>query len=230
MFRNGINKELNSGTPSNISVSNCNFDVIEEPNCNSDSMKSLNNVFLINKQPQYDSGYVDINKILTNANDFYPVKCGKNQNGYGSSDPRLINQERGTTLVLDKPPLDTGISIEDIYNDPSLEEYGKKYNSYDDIKSGQITYYTDKSIDNAYYTPNFVTQREVEGSLDKDPMGGIAPRYKRDPGYRDPFTRDNNFEYCLSWMEDSMAQRQDIMSRQMSRINKQRWSPRWDSN
>ena len=211
------NNELNVGIPSNMAVPNCNFKTIK----NKDDREFLSEI-----QPQDISGYTYLNNLPSNDSDFHPVKCG-NQTCYTSTDPRLIDAARGTTLILDRPPLDTSIPLKDIYTDPNLNGFGTKYNSYNDIKGGQITYYTDKSIIDAYSKPNFVTPSKVTGYIRQDPMGAILPTYERDPGYRDPFAENDSYKYCLSWMDDTTAHRQDIMASQMSVRNSQKWSARW---
>ena len=208
--------ELNIGVPSNMAVPNCNFNVL----------KSHDKEFLSQIQPQNISGYTYLNKLSSNNSDFHPVKYGK-KIGYTSADPRLLIKTRGTSLILDKPPFDTSISLKDAYTDPSLDEYGKKYNSYNDITGGEITYYIDKSIEDAYSKPNFVTPSKVRGYIYQDPMGAIIPTYERIPRYRDPCAENDNYQYCLSWMDDTTAHREDIMARQMAVRNSQKWSARW---
>jgi len=209
------NNKLNTGVPSNMAVPNCDFK----------TLKSQNREFLSQTQPQNISGYTYLNKLPSNNSDFHPVKDGK-KTCFTSVDPKL-RIKGGLSLILDQPPLDTYVALKDIYTDPSLNEYGKKYNSYNDITGGEFVYYIDKSIENAYSKPNFVTPAKVTGYLHQDPMDAILPTYERKPEYRDPFAENDSYKYCLSWMDDTMAHREDIMASQMSVRNSQKWSARW---
>ena len=60
-------------------------------------------------------------------------------------------------------------------------------------------------------------------------MGALKPQYPRSPLVRtNPVgpTRDN-YQGCLSWMQDSLEHREDLIGLQMRKINQQRYAPRW---
>ena len=61
------------------------------------------------------------------------------------------------------------------------EALSKNYKDYRDINAGQITYYIDKSIEDAFYKPIYENNAFDTGYLYKDPMGGIKPQYERNP-------------------------------------------------
>jgi hypothetical protein len=153
---------------------------------------------------------------------------------YLSADPRLSVPVRGIRVPIDKPPLDSTILLKDIYND-DLKNYGQNYNTYSDINAGQIMYYTTKSLEDAYNEPVFNGLANTVGVLYKDPMDNIKPHYERFPvgKQNNPMTEsrcDMDLDgYGLSWLKDSSNQRQDLISKQMSTINQQRWAPRWNN-
>jgi hypothetical protein len=167
-------------------------------------------------QPRSKSGTVILNSLRTNASDFSLVK-----NVYTSCDPRLINQVRNTRLPLDRPPFDTTVQKSDIHSS-NFKTDG--YENYKDISVGQITYYVDRSIEDTYNKPNFVNKETVTKKVYVDPMSGLNPQYVRETSYRNPYTQQNRYKYGLSFLEDTTAQREDIMSKQMGRQNREKWS------
>lgn len=200
--------------PSNKPVPHCNMNVL---NSCSDSPV----IFSQFSSPQ--TGVTYLNNLPNYTDDFVPTNC-MGTIGYTSSDPRLIDPIRGTTLVLNEPPRDTGISSSQIYEPKNTQQ---SYSSYDQINFGQIRYRVNNDIAEPYYGPNFPEKKKTVGELVRDPMGGVTPVYVRETEYRNPCEEVDEFKYCLSFMEDTTAQRKDIMSRQMYGINKTRWEPRW---
>ena len=217
-----------SGTPSNLSVRNCDFSKYE-----------CGNKFGFKKQiePRGLKGYNNINpNVWEDSYDknFHPVEC-KNNKGctkvYASTDPRLVSAAHGgQVMTLDRPPITTDIKLKDIYTDKSLQGYGQNYKTYSDINAGQIMYYTDKSRQDAFYEPLFSSSAMTHGTLYKDPMGAMKPQYDRVPlKCNDPLNTDmNRYEGGLSWIQDSQNHRQDLLAKQMRKHNEQRWMPRWN--
>jgi hypothetical protein len=213
-------KQYQKCVPSNLAVSNCDTNIF---GCKNQI------TFANTRQPDIKCGYNYYNKNV--VIDKYPrnefVEVGS---GYNSKDPRLIDVPRSFSMVLDSIPIDSNnIKFCDINTTPYLDKYGQNYKTYSDINAGNILYYNDKSIEDAFFNPNFVTSSNVESYLYKDSMGSIKPHYMRTPlKCNDYLTTENkNYEYCLSWMDDSTSFREDIMSLQMSKINQQRWESRW---
>lgn len=215
------------GIPTNLSVVNC-----KEPNL----FECYNKLpFDANKrQPVNKNGMYYLNpQAITNkyATDFEQIdpKCPGFAPLYRSTDPRLIDPLRALSIALDRPPTDTNLKLDTIYSDPRLCNYGKNYRTYSDISAGRISYYVDKSTEDAYFGPNFVNTSEIDSYVYKDPMGSLQPTYDRNPiKCNDRInSQKNNYDYCLSWMDDSIEQREDIMSKQMETRNQQRWEPRW---
>jgi len=165
------------------------------------------------------------------AKDFFPVTCslsGCDHIQYASEDPRLVNAAVPMTLTLNQPPATSSVSNQDIYS-PSLNNYGQNYKQYSDISAGQITYYIDDSIKAPFHSPNFTNQAVVSAQMYQDPMGGLKPQYTRSPIVKPPPVGSlrNCYEGCLSWIEDSQNQREEIMSTQISKSNNHKYSARW---
>lgn len=184
-----------------------------------------------------DKPYFNINpKQTENKYDktFIPVSCSKKCNGsevtYSSSDPRLVSVAHGGQILkLDRPPLTSEVKLANVY-DESMNAYGRSlYSNYYDINAGQIEYYIDRTQEDAFFQPNFSTSAQMVGTMYKDPMGAMKPQYDRYPITCSDHlnTKRKRYDGSLSWIRDSEEHRQDLLSRQMRKINEQRWSPRW---
>ena len=195
-------------------------------------------------EPMNKTGYDYLNpQSVTNlyAKDFYEVDCEKEQIGgnchdmvYSSFDPRLISgSHNGQRILLDRPPLDDGIKLANVYTDPNLKNYGKSiYKNYSDINNGQFLYYIDKSIEDDLFKPNFENPASVKGEIYKDPMGSTYPEYKRYPLVDNNYlhTKNRKYRYGLSSIDDTNEFREDIMHLQMRRQDRRRYEPRWTGN
>ena len=229
----------------NMSVKNCDFDNFRN-----------NEIFKFKVEPNDEKSYLLLNSdAYTNMydKDFYPI-CGGNstpnpnstqifdrppiygdsmynnvtkgcRGGYVSSDPRLISAvHSGDKIILDRPPLFGEVKLKDIYTDPSLDNYGKRYRNYADIKTGQIMYYFDKSISGNYFNPVFVNESVAVGRNYRDPMDSYKPSYERLP------VKDKNrqgYKECLSFLADTNESREDLISFQMKKMNRQKYAARW---
>ena len=216
------------GHPTNMSVIDCKFPETDDPKVFSESI-----------QPQPNRGFKNLNpQVLTEKFDknFRPVSedqlvesCGQPQ--FYSSDPRLISvPHMGQRLLLDRPPIQSSMRLDDIATSERLDGYGQNYKSYSDVNAGQIMYTIDKSIQNPYFSPNFTNSSVVTGYVYQDPMGALKPRYPKVPLRHDnPIgqTPRNNYVGCLSAMQDTLDQRENIMAAQMSVRNQQRFEPRY---
>jgi hypothetical protein len=222
------------GKPTNMSVRNCNFsnyyDCVDRKLFkNQIEPRSNNNYTFINPDvmtQQYDKRYIGVEPNITKSYD-RTVYTTKNYDG------RLISPERGgEILALDRPPISANIREKTIYTDPTMKEFGKKYGTYGDIKAGQILYYFDESIEDTLFNPLFVNNANVDGSLYKDPMGGMKPDYSRTPVKIPDLleTKHDNNHGELTWIRDSQESREDLLSLQMNRNNQRKYSSRWTGN
>jgi hypothetical protein len=170
---------------------------------------------------------------------FYPVENQCNgicSIGYlACQDPTVIDVPRGITIPLDAPPLDSSIPLEDIYTDPRMQNYGKTfYNSYTDIKAGQILYSVNKAPGDPFYAPNFTkpNSKDNVGVVYTDPMGAQKPEYTYCPR-GDACCVACPEKPCappstnLSWIADSTAHREDLLARQMRTMNRTSFENRW---
>lgn len=236
-YKCGLNnyKFPKKGKPTNISVRDC--EVPDYYDC------YYTKEFKDQIEPRNIKGYIDLNPECIQKNydkSFQKIECDKEcLNGekkiiYTSTDPRLISSaHNGQVLTLDRPPLTDSIKLADIYTDPSMKYYGKtEYSSYSDVNAGQILYYIDRSIEDAFYEPIFQNNAYVKGELYKDPMDSMKPQYNRTPVYNDNFlnTKRDNYRGRLSWIEDSNEQREDIIALQQRKYNQTKYSSRWTGN
>lgn len=214
--------------PTNMSVENCEFSKYYD--C--DDIKlfksqiepdDLNKYYTLNPKAisqLYDKSY---EKIKASDTLSYPNDV------YLTNDPRLVSAAHsGQILVLDRPPINGKVELNKIYTDPDLNEYGKKYTSYQDVNAGQILYYIDQEIQNPVFQPLFENPSRVDGYMYKDPMGSMKPQYIRVPIVHTNFldTKSNNSGQ-LSWIRDSNESREDLLSFQMSKNNREKYSSRW---
>uniref|UniRef100_A0A6C0LWS5 Uncharacterized protein n=1 Tax=viral metagenome TaxID=1070528 RepID=A0A6C0LWS5_9ZZZZ len=213
------------GYPTNMSVRNCEFPKYFED-------KPFRQV----TGPRKKSGITYLNPdVLTQkyAKDFVKIKGGVNccpSVQYYSSDPRLISSSHnGQVQTLNTPPITGDLPLNKILDDKGLDNYGQNYNDYSSINAGQIMYYNDKSIEDPFFNPNFVTTAKTTAINYKDPMGSIKPQYTRSPlkALRHVGPTRNNYDGCLSWIQDSTGFREDIMALQMKKGNQQKYSSRW---
>ena len=205
-------------TPTNLAVLNCDFD----------NYKS-GDVFRFDVEPKQSHGKDEI--LLLNPSiylnnyekDFRRIG---NTETYVSTDPRLISaSHEGQILRLDRPAFLGEVKLKDIYTEPTLQNYGKTYyKDYNDVIEGQIMYYIDKSISDPFFKPVFANQSLAVGRNYADPMSSFKPSYERIPVIA---KNKQNYEGGLSFLEDTGGYREDLMSYQMSVINRQKYEARW---
>lgn len=146
-----------------------------------------------------------------------------------SQDPRLFNSTRPDYLRLDRPPMSGDVKLKNIYN-KKYTNYGLGMKPYEMIDDGQIVYYIDSSIKDAFYKPVFSEPAIDQGVLYQDPMGAMKPEFTRKPimnTENSTITTPIDYPYCLSFIQDSQSQREDIMSYQQRKNNQSKWSARW---
>jgi|TARA_B110000259_G_C14034207_1_gene408371 hypothetical protein len=228
-YKQQSNKLDRMGNPTNMSVVNCRYpSYFENQSTFEFKPPSI--------QPTFNEGYKIINPQAIEdkySNDFERKDCNLGPNVetvYVDTDPRLMSAPRAQYIALDRPPAQSKVDINKIATDKSLDNYGQHYSGYSDINAGQIVYYINNERKEPFYGPNFSTSALTTSTLDIDPMGQISPSYVRHP-LKDPEylnTTKKNYTGCLSWIQDSMSHREDLMSKQMSKYNKERWEPRWE--
>ena len=108
---------------SNMSISNCEIPSIFE--CYD------RKVFRVDIEPQNDNKYVKLNPQVMESQYAKDFKCADSSNNncpkiqYVSNDPRLISTAHsGQVQTLDIPPIDGNVSLDKIYTDSKLNNYG----------------------------------------------------------------------------------------------------------
>ena len=143
------------------------------------------------------------------------------------NDSRMINSATGQRIKLSHPPIDGELPLSEMYNKRRVR-HGGPLGSYASVGSGQIVYYVDDSIRDAFFQPNFTQKVETIGIDYVDPMGSHKPQYYRVPlKYTNQVTHPSKTdeEFGLSSLRDSTIHREDIMASQMRVRNQQRWEP-----
>lgn len=148
------------------------------------------------------------------AKDFYPVPGG----GYQTQDPRTYDSARAQRMTFDRPALYVKNTQpqEGIYTKENVKGSNVGYyNSYSDIKGGQILYYTDLGTDVPYSSPVYTLTSYVEPTIFNTPMGTNYPYYNKIPVFQN---NRNVSDYTFD--QDQMSFREDIMAIQSRLMNK----------
>lgn len=171
-----------------------------------------------------ESSYIRLNYLNSWDDDFVPVKCPKTKCGcnniaYLSTDPRLISStHNGDKLVLDTIPRNGKVQFCNGNGPADIESYKPVYNTYSDIRGGDISYYYGQDLATPFIPQLFVQNKQTiqpgttvcKPSIIKehyiDPMDSYKPHYCREP----VFTQN-----CLTWIKDSQYHREDLMSKQL---------------
>jgi len=175
------------------------------------------------------------NNVATDYVKLPPSATPSGRTGYSSEDARLKNPIHGNMpMVLDRRPMNMsveGVETDHVYSD-KLKDVKTGYKAYKNINQGQITYYVDHELAEPFTGPNFQLAAAVNGYMTVTPMNTLEAMYKRTPvrhrNCLDTRLCKKDYIGCLSWMEDSLEQREDIMASQMWGINKNKWETRWN--
>lgn len=221
--KKNYNNNYIDGIPSNYSIGNCSYNKPNKFDCY-DTIS-----FNYNIQPDNsNNGYVNLNPDIGPdlSKDFSEKKCKNGTSKYISRDPRLVDQLRGFTMTLDRPPYNSEVELSDIYKN-KYKNYGQNYSDYGSIKSGQVMYYYDKSIQNPFFNPNFTLKSKVNSYLYKDPMDNYKPYYTHDTVEKFNPMNGKREHGCLSFINDTTFHREDILSKQMDLTNRTKYMSRW---
>lgn len=139
--------------------------------------------------------------------------------GYLTMDPRTYNSPRQQYLLFDTPPLKVKNTqpLHDVYDESNNVKTG--FAPYSRLKGGSIIYYKDLNNDLPYSKPVYDIQAYVQPSILKDPMGQMSTIYKRVPI---PSEIEKSSDY--SFDRDQMEFREDLISLQSQRINKNQYN------
>lgn len=95
----------------------------------------------------------------------------------------------------------------------------QQYDSYHDIDGGQLTYYIDDYLTQAYFSPNYQIRSSIRPRVFVDPMGSLKPEY-----HRKPITKTASYLSDYTFDQDQMGFREDIMSLQSRKRDQQDFS------
>lgn len=136
-------------------------------------------------------------------------------------DGRIMDTARGIPIVLDRPAAVGSVDM-DIVNRFDNSNYGSVYGTYSDIRNGQIGYYVDQADSQPFSNPVYSIPSTVEKVIRKDPMDAIKPEYIKTPIASTLHMLSNDQQ-----TRDVLSFREDLMSRQQSRVNRESWQNRW---
>lgn len=204
-------KPLNKPCGCNCPCQCPNFKVDVQPRCITNNHQRPLNVL----GPRFQKGY-------------YQTK-----NGFMISNPKLIDPVRAVSMDLDRPHLTSYVQVgntkeDEIYSSEFSEigNNGQPYKSYFDVHGGDIQYYTIDDTSLTYYSPNFINPTMVFHNVIQNPMGIDYYEYNREG------TKQYSQNWCQSqeydsFAHDSILHREEIMERQMRKMNTQRYAPRY---
>ena len=129
-------------------------------------------------------------------------------------DPRTVDAPRGMRLTLDRPPFYSKNTqpLSDLYT-----EEGNKtgfYRGYEDIRGGDIFYYTDAELAEPYRPPMYILPSYTIPNMEIDPMGAFRPIYEKIPVFQ-----NNRASSGYTFDQDQLQFREDLMSLQSQKIN-----------
>lgn len=132
-----------------------------------------------------------------------------------SYNPKLFEPVRGIHTKLDRPSTTGAIPLNRIYDAPTLANYTPH-----NVNNGQITYFIDNSIKDAFYAPVFQIPSETLPIRYTDPMTSEKPHYSLVHRNEDIFNYSS-----LSSINDSSFHRENLMASQQAKYNQTRITP-----
>lgn len=212
---------MNETIPCNLAVSGCG------------TLCNNNTLFQQSVYPK-NCEYINPNKTiflnemgieLDNKN-YTPVKTDYCKLGFAGNNQLLIDQARAQKLILDRPNFIGTLPVGDVPHDQiytrNIDKYGHDYLNYNTIKGGNVQYYISTDLSQPYFKPNFTIPAVID-SVDKiDPMGNIKPQYNRKQMTEYMWNRCNE-DQCDSSTHDMLQFREDLMERQMRKMNQNRY-------
>lgn len=132
-----------------------------------------------------------------------------------SFNPKLRDVVRNIDTKLDRPSTTGSLPMCRIYDAPVLDNY-TPYN----VNNGQITYFIDNSIKDAFYRPVIEMGSQTIPYAYTDPMTSEKPHYSL------VHTNQDVFGYArLSSINDSTFHRENLIASQQAKYNQTRITP-----
>ena len=140
----------------------------------------------------------------------------KQKNGtYLSYNPKSYDVRRAIRVPLDKPSQVGSIPLCNLYTNKQL----RHYTPYD-MNKGQIQYYIDDSIKDAYYKPIYDIPFSTMAYMYTDPMTSEKPHYVLVNS-----NEDVDDYSVLSSISDSTFHRENLIASQQAKRNQERITP-----
>lgn len=165
--------------------------------------------------------YTYLNERGVKPSPFFKKEKGEFLNNTFAStvpDGRLVDIGRGGfTQTLDTKPIQVFYDLihDNISQSEELNSYGLGYKSYQTTNGGQIQYYVDKEIADPFFSPVYGMKSTGTGTLWEDPMSARKVQFNKE------YPSKNMA--CLSWIQDSSSQRDDLTALQQRKYNEQRY-------
>ena len=136
-------------------------------------------------------------------------------------DGRVVDAPRDIRMVLDQPAKVGAVNMDQVSTFDN-SNYGGRYQTYSDIRNGQIAYYINEDIAQPFFNPVYTVSSYVDKTIRVDPMNSVKPEYIRTPisSTLHSVSRDQSTRDALSF-------REDLMSRQQNLYNRTSWTHRW---
>ena len=173
-----------------------------------------------NDDCQSNSTYTYLNKRGVPPSPYFqsfPGEFLKKEYRSRKPDGRLVDAARGYTSPLDSIPTQVVYDLihDNVSGNKDLDNYGTGYKTYNTVSGGEIRYYIDKEIADPFINPVYAFPSESIAVEWVDPMSNRKTQYiKQYPA--------KNMG-CLSWIDDSCKQRDDITSLQQNVYNTTRF-------
>lgn len=158
-------------------------------------------------------GYRLLNKTgLQPVNDYV---IDKDTNEFIDYNPKSYDVRRGIRTPIDRPSTTGSVNPSDIYTLKYLDNY-TPFN----VNNGQIQYYIDRSIKDAFYEPIYDIPNYTIRYDYIDPMGSYKPHYNLIQKQCDIDSYSP-----LSFIQDTSFFRENLMAAQQAINNQQRITP-----
>jgi len=134
---------------------------------------------------------------------------------YTSADPRLYDVQRNVRTAFASPPVQPA-NVQPLTNvacAPCLTR--PTYDDYEDIRLGNVSYYTTLFEKQVFAAPVYQIRSDVEATVMTDPMGALKPYYEKAP-----LTQEAQMLSPYSFDQDQLFFREDLMSRQSSLMDR----------
>jgi hypothetical protein len=137
------------------------------------------------------------------------------EGSFVSMNPKTMDPIRNIRTKLDRPSTTGSVPLCRVYDSPHLDNYTPH-----NVNNGQITYFIDRSIKDAFYDPVYQIPYQTYRYAYTDPMGSEKPHYALVHRNADVFQYTR-----LSSMNDASFHRENLTASQQAKFNQTRITP-----